>query len=372
MEKVLFITNHIYINPSKREGGVRNCTLEFIELFKKKFEVLLFPVSNVSSYNYRFRVKMGLNNYHDYEPENYTALIKELIEKNDITLVFLNLSNTLKFSSIIKDIADRDIKVVLCSHGNESGDYLHEAVRFKGKASKIKSFFSSLTLGGMLKTEALYRIKYIDMVLSISPVEEQIEKWLGAKKIFMVPRTVQKNFLPLCPVLNRVGFIGDISHAPNYTGVIAICDALSVQRHSIKLRLVGGPEHIGQKIAKKYPFVKYCGFLPEDALLKEVATWTYFLNLVFYYSRGVSTKLAKALGWGIPVISTEAGNRGYVWNEGELVLAKNPVDMARIIIENAGDEEKIKTDQEKVKMIVGSSPSLEYIMDSLYPQLKSL
>lgn len=372
IEKVLFITNTIYINPLKKEGGVRNCTFEFIGLLGKRFEVLLLPVEYKISFLYRFRAKTGLNHYNDYQPNNYKLQIRELIEKNNIKLVFLNLSNTIKFSSLLKEIGGEDIKVILCSHGNESGDYLHEVVRFREKGKRIKNYFSSYTLGRLLKTEAYYRIRFIDMVLSISPVEDQIERWLGAKKSFMVPRTLPKKFLILHPVLNRVGFIGDISHTPNYTGVIALCEALSAQEHSIEMKLVGGPESIGQEIAKRYSFVKYCGFLQEKELAEEVATWAYFLNLVFYYSRGVSTKLAKALSWGLPTISTEAGNRGYSWEEGKLMLAKNPDDMARIIIENAGDEEKIKADQEEVKIIVETSPSLEKIMDQLYPQLQAL
>jgi glycosyltransferase involved in cell wall biosynthesis len=372
VEKVLFITNDIYINPLKREGGVRNCTFEFIGLLAKKFEVLLLPVEYKISFLYRCRVKLGLNHYNDYQPNNYKLQIRELIEKNNIKLVFLNLSNTIRFSSLFKEIGGEDIKVILCSHGNESGDYLHEVVRFREKSTKIKTLFSSYTLGRMLKTESSYRIKCIDMVLSISPTEEQIERWLGAKKTFMVPRTLQKEFLNLHPVLNRVGFIGDMSHTPNYTGVIALCDALSAKEHTIEIKLVGGPESIGQEIAKKYSFVKYCGFLQEKELVEEVATWAYFLNLVFYYSRGVSTKLAKALSWGLPVISTEAGNRGYSWEEGKLMLAKNPDDMARIIIENSGDKEKIKADQQEVKIIVETSPSLEKIMTQLYPQLQAL
>jgi len=54
------------------------------------------------------------------------------------------------------------------------------------------------------------------------------------------------------------------------------------------------------------------------------------------------------------------------------MLAKNPDDMARIIIENSGDKEKIKADQQEVKIIVETSPSLEKIMTQLYPQLQAL
>src|ERR1700744_4844098 len=53
MEKVLLITNALYLDLRNREGGVRNCTNEFIELLSTRFQVITFPVTNHISIAYR-------------------------------------------------------------------------------------------------------------------------------------------------------------------------------------------------------------------------------------------------------------------------------------------------------------------------------
>ncbi|HEX9513720.1 MAG TPA: glycosyltransferase [Puia sp.] len=372
MEKVLFISNELFLDTKNREGGVRNCTLEFIELLSQRFEVVGFPVKTRRSLSYRAKVRLGLNHYDDYDPAEFREALHRKIKQNNIRFVFLNLSNTIRFSALIKQLPDVDVKVIVCSHGNETGDFLHQVVRFKESTGYSKKLFSAYTLGRLLKIEAFYRIKDIDMVWTVSPVEEDIEKWLGAKRTYMVPRVIKKDFLDLKPVLNRVGFLGDISHTPNQTGVLDICEALKRQEQPIELRLVGGPESIGESIAREYPFVTYLGYLEDRELREEAASWSYFLNLVFYYSRGVSTKLAKALSWGLPVITTIPGNRGYQWKEGELPLAKDAQHMAQLILANAGNIGNIERDQQEVKKILSSSPGFEQIMDLLYPQIMDL
>ena len=373
MEKVLFITNALYLDTRNREGGVRNCTNEFIELLGQRFGVVTFPVTNHISLAYRLRVRLGINRYNDYKPGLYKDALEKVIRENDIRFVFLNLSNTVRFSALIKSIDPGKMKVILCSHGNETGDFLHEVVRFPGDVGRFKRMFSSWTLGGLLKAEAFYRIRDLDMVLNVSPVEDQIEKWLGARNTFMVPRVIRKDLLDWRPVPWRVGFIGDISHTPNRTGVIALCEALQAAgTNPVKLRLVGGPENYGQEIAARYPFVEYLGYLEEGQLRAEAATWSYFLNLVFYYSRGVSTKLAKGLGWGLPVISTVAGNRGYRWTKGQLLTAGNAAEMARMILDRAGDSRRMQADQRDVEDVVASSPGFDAIMEEVYPLLLQL
>ena len=368
MQKALFITNSIYVDLSKKEGGVRNCTQEFINLIKVKFEVIVFKVDYDNNFLYKIRVRLGLNIYNDYKPQEYKSELIEIIKRNNPKFIFLNLSNTMTFSSIIKKI-NPEIKVVLCSHGNESGDYLHQSVKFIDLLSFFKRMTSTYTLGALLKKESLFRQQYIDMVLSISEVEENIEKWLGAKKVFMVPRTILPDFKLIKSQLNKVGFIGDLSHTPNYTGIISYCDQLSKLDHEIKFCIVGGPKEIGETIQSRYSFVYYKGFLEEKELLEEISTWSYFLNLVFYYSRGVSTKLAKALGWGLPVLTTIEGNRGYKWQNGTLNVCNNAQQMALQTIEYAGDLNKIMNDQEEVINVVQSSPDFVEIMEELYPIL---
>jgi hypothetical protein len=372
MENILFISNSLFVNPASKNGGVKICTDEFISLLKTKFEVNVFEVNYNLSFAYRARVKMGINVYNDYKVSDYEEPLRNILKSKNIKYVFLNLSNTITFSPILKKIGGSNLKIILCSHGNETGDLLHDIVRSKERFNRFSLFTSSYLIGELLKKEAYYRINFIDLVLTISDIEENIEKWIGAKNTFTVPRVIICEKIDLQPILNRVGFFGDLSHAPNYIGVEMICNEIEKKKINIDFRLIGGPNSIGDKLSKKYPFVKYLGYLSEEDLKSEVASWAYFLNLVFYYSRGVSTKLAKALSLGLPVISTLPGIRGYKWEEGNINISGNAKEMSDMIQLYASDINKINFDQQEVKKIVSSSLSLNAIMIKLVTQLEKL
>jgi len=372
LEKVLFISNQKFLDEKQNEGGVRVCTLEFIHLLQERFEVVLFPVDYRFTLMKRVKLKAGLSIYDHYEVNDYRERLTAVIRDQKIKYVFLNLTNTMRFASVIKELPVDGVRVILCSHGNETGDYLHEIVRFGQQQHFLKRLLSSYVLGNLLKLESAYRLQYIDMVLSVSPVEEQIERWLGIGQTFMVPRTVDYKPLAHKPVPGRVGFIGDLSHWPNRFGITELFTELSRFQHKVVVRLVGAPEGIGRELEKRFPFVEYLGFLPEAELEKEMASWAFFLNPVFYYSRGVSTKLAKALGRGIPVVSTIPGNRGYRWTKGGLLTAENAAGMAKLVVEYACDLSLIETARAQAVDAAQSSPSLSEIMKELYPVIKQL
>jgi glycosyltransferase involved in cell wall biosynthesis len=372
-QKVLFLSNELYFDEGAREGGVRLCTQEYRALIQELFDVIDFPVSYNISMLYRIKVKLSLNAYDDYFPERYRSVLKEVITSNQIKYVFLNLSNTAVFAPVIKQLFGKEVKVIVCSHGNESGDFLHEVTRHKNKISSYRSTFSAFVLGKMLKKEAELRQHHLDAVLTVSPVEQEIENWIGAKSVLMVPRTIKKNKLSLDPITGRVGFMGDLSHLPNFFGIDELCKAIaSISHDGIEIRLVGSPESVGQQLANTYSFVTYMGYLDQSALLSEVSGWTYFLNPVFYYSRGVSTKLAKALSWGLPVITTKIGCRGYQWLKGNPVFAETSIEMAKILINYSKSPELIKQSMIHTEELVDSTPTIKTISQSLEQVLRSI
>lgn len=373
-QTALFLSNSIYFDTSRNEGGVRLCTEEYHALIEQLFQVIDFPVDYQIDIAYRVRARLGINIYHGYKPENYRAALKEVIVKNNIQHVFLNLSNCMVFAPLIKELFHEKVKVIVCSHGNESGDFLHEATRFQLKMPFYKTLLSSFALGSMLKKEAAYRQQFLDAVLTVSPVEEALENWIGAKQVMMVPRTVKKESIQRNAIPGRVGFMGDLSHWPNFFGVDELCKAMSglKQTQPVEIRVVGAPAKVGEELAAKYPFVTYMGYLNKAELDAEIKSWAFFLNPVFYYSRGVSTKLAKALGWGMPVITTTIGYRGYKWNKGSLVIAETATAMAQIIIDHSADEVKMKTADEEVKLLTDSIKSIEEIGKELQQFLKSV
>jgi hypothetical protein len=361
--KALFICNQKFLDSSFPEGGVKFCTDEYLALLKVKFDVVYFPLRYSNSLSYKVSKRIGISAYNDYEKDAYNESLRKLIKAHSIKYIFLNLTNTSVFAKCIKEI-DSAIQVILCSHGNESGDYLHDIVKHK-KFSGMKTMVSKYTVGKMLVKESTYR-KYIDLVLTVSDVEVGIEKWLGAAQVFMVPRYIDKMQMHYNPILGRVGFISDLSHEPNFFGINEVCKAISQNNfHGIEIHLVGGGSERGYALEKEYPFVKYLGYLSNEKLNEETATWTFALNPVFYYSRGVSTKLGKSLGNGMPVITSEIGLRGYEWKNGILPTCKNANEMAILIDRLSKKDSEVKLYKEEVLKIQNSSASYLQIMEKI-------
>lgn len=367
LRKALFICNSKFLDTSFPEGGVTFCTDEYIRLIKKQFDVIAFAVDYSSSFFYKIKKKTGLAVYEDYEVEHYGDALKNSIINNEIGYVFLNLTNTANFSVLIRKISPQ-VKTILCSHGNESGDFLHD-IGFHNKYEQLKKRIAVYALGKMLLKEQYFR-KSIDLVLTVSEVETNIEKWLGAQKVFLVTRTFQQKTANPLPTKGRVGFIADLSHEPNYYGIRIVCEELSLRDAKIALRLVGSGAKRGELLQRDFSFVTYLGHLNDQDLDIEINSWTFALNPVFYYSRGVSTKLGKMLGEGIPSITTEKGLRGYSWHEGELPIANTPKQMACLMIADASDATKIDYYRNEVRKIQRSAPSLETMMTDIVKLLE--
>lgn len=372
-EKVLFITNKLFIDDTQPEGGVKLCTSDFIGLLQTRFEVVIFPLEFNRSVLFRLKAKIGIDVYEEYNANAYAGLLSIEIKKYEIQKVFINLSSAITLSKIVKEI-DPAVKVILCSHGNESGDVLHQSVRFSALISPIQLFFSSYRLGALLKRELEYRRRYVDLVMTVSEIEAGIEKWIGAKTTFMVPRVFFPEFIDWKPIEGRIGFLADLSHYPNYYGLLRLCQALQESKPDKKLqiRVAGMPTRNLNLLTKQFDFIVAAGYLDEAELKKEAATWMYYLNLVFYYSKGVSTKLAKGMNWGLPVVSTQAGNRGYIFKKGSVVTCKDAEEMAKLLLERTFDIEKAAADREEVLKAVYSFSDMNVVMEELYPLLESI
>jgi Glycosyl transferases group 1 len=363
LTKALFICNEKFLDSTSNEGGVKFCTDEYVALLSTQFDLINFPITYSKRFWYKVSKKLALSSYNDYEVLFFKKALVDIIKENEVKYIFLNLTNTTVFASLIKEI-DGTIKVILCSHGNESGDFLHELVKHN-KFSGLKKTLATYSLGKMLAKEADLR-KSIDLVLTVSDVEVGIEKWLGAPKVFMVPRHIEKLQSSYNPVLGRVGFFSDLSHEPNYYGILQVCEYLqTINFTNIQLQLAGGGKDRGEYLQNKFEFVKYLGYLSNENLLKEFSTWTFALNPVFYYSRGVSTKLGKSLSYGMPVITTDKGLRGYKWKEGEIPICSDAQGMGIMIQTLSTNLEACEKYRQEISKIQRSAPTYKEMMDDM-------
>jgi glycosyltransferase involved in cell wall biosynthesis len=257
-----------------------------------------------------------------------------------------------RYAKPIKDTFGNKVKTILLSHGNHSGDFLHLITKPLKGSSLIIRKINKIRLGYLIATEATYRVKYLDGVIAISETEKHIENWFGAKQVVFIPRKLYADFVNYKPDLNRVGFVGRLDHPPNIQGIAILLDEL-IQHplQDLKLRLVGAPEKEGKKIAEKYKCVEYLGELSDADLEKEIASWSFFINPVWWYSTGASTKLAKGISWGIPIVTTTAGKRGYLWKEGNLLVSDTPKEMAKAIIKEIQSKERIDYWSEQTRKV---------------------
>lgn len=128
----------------------------------------------------------------------------------------------------------------------------------------------------------------------------------------------------------------------------------------LELRIIGAPSEEGKILSDKYNFVNYLGELCDDELRADASTWSLFLHPVFCYAMGCSTKLAVAIGWEIPILTTTAGIRGYIWEEGKLPIEDTPEQFAKSAIEKS--EPKFSKDiKDEVTNVKNSSPDMDLI-----------
>ena len=355
-KKAIFLT-HKHLLYSEITGGVQLCSQEFHQIINacEDLDLKDYYVPFTRNIFQRIKIKIGFENYSMYNVFKDAPALLEYIETENVNIVFINMASCIRYAKPIKDKFGDKVKTILLSHGNHSGDFLHLITKpLKNEFAFIKTIYK-IRLGNLISTEALYRVKYLDGVITISETEKHIEKWFGAKLVSFMPRRLYVDFVNYHPDLNRIGFVGRLDHPPNFQGISILLDEMIKQPiKNLKLRLVGAPLEQGKKIAEKYNCVEYLGELSDKELEVEIASWAFFINPVWWYSTGASTKLAKGISWGIPIVTTTAGKRGYYWKEGNLLVTDTPKEMAKAIFKEIQSIDRIQYWSEQTRMVANS------------------
>jgi glycosyltransferase involved in cell wall biosynthesis len=190
----------------------------------------------------------------------------------------------------------------------------------------------------------------------------------------VVPRTFDPQFLDWSPVPGRAGFVGTLDHLPNEEGIRRVLETLESQEipSSVDLRIVGGPEATGRELERTFPAVTYCGRLSQEDFKAEAATWGLFLNPIWWYARGATTKLAQGISWGIPVVTTTPGMRGYAWTKGEVKVTDTPEEMAQVIVDAAEEPSVLSGWAEDVRTVARNGPTIDQVASKLKGHLRPL
>jgi glycosyltransferase involved in cell wall biosynthesis len=216
-----------------------------------------------------------------------------------------------------------------------------------------------MALGHAILAENKMR-QHLDLVCALSPFDVELERWVGMSRIGWLPRIIQPEPIDWRPSGDRLGFVGTLNHAPNLEGLVDVLDQLaqSDKINNLRIRVVGSPGRTGAWLARKYPIVDFLGQLDDRQLRLEAETWNAFLHPIFCHARGCSTKLATAIAWCIPVITTSVGHRGYEWRDGGLIVANDPVGFAAECIE-LRDRSIAITARDRVVKLAKTSPTRE-------------
>jgi hypothetical protein len=312
--KAWFVTAGSALDAEK-EGGVQLCSREFLEVVRSAFpSTAVIRLPNSRALTDRLHQRLRTSPYRVFNEEAFAARARaEWQAGGRPDVVFLNMCETIRLAKVTKTLDPR-VRVVLLSHGTQSGDDLYELSGRGGiLRGGVRGWQARWKLGADLCLESEYRREFIDLVGVMSDEEEVLERWLGAPQTFLLPRLVAPKALLRNPVRGRVGYVGTLSHTPNRVALmLTLEEREKAAEISDEVRLVGGPEEIGAMLASRFRGVRYLGPLDTPELQEEAATWELFLNPIYWLSKGASMKLAQALAWEIPFVSTRSGARGYM------------------------------------------------------------
>lgn len=345
----LFVTHAAAV--SGRPGGLQICTREYIEtLGAAGLDVSLEIIEHDSRLLTRVSQRLFPTPYPDQWRSSAIDQIAAAADRTRARIVCLNLVNLAPLAAALRPRLSRDTAIVLLSHGLESVDCLH-TIRSRSPRLERK-------LGRQLVEERAQR-QAIDHVFCLAPFEAEIEKWLGARAVTALPRTIPaRERLAWTPDPTRLGFVGTLDHPPTGDGLEQFLMAFEpIAPPDLRVRIVGGPESAGRRFAGRFRAAEYLGPLADADLEREAATWSAFVHPLFCWARGCSTKLAVALAWQLPIVTTPAGARGYTWRDGVLPMAETPKAFARLAADLARPA-AARYAREQVAEVAGSSPTI--------------
>jgi hypothetical protein len=359
MTSGIFVSYRGYLEGPR--GGVQVCTEEYIEVIKAAGVDLRFCLfegdRRLSTRISRRFVSSGY--FRPTESAVFGAMARLIAERRP-DFVFLNQVALAPLARKIRRRIPSDCKIVVLSHGLESTDLLH-LIRLRQRfplSGRVRPT-AAIALGQAILCEQTSR-GHIDLVCALSPFDAHLEQWVGAARVGWLPRVVKPAPLDWLPLGTRLGFVGTLDHAPNIEGLVEVLDRLSLRNDAggLRVRVIGGPRVTGRWLVRKYPLVDYLGPLGDPELREEARTWNGFLHPIFCHPRGCSTKLGTAIAWGIPIVTTLPGHRGYTWKTGSLLLAATPDEFASLCIKLL-DRTRAEEARQGVVVLAASSPRID-------------
>ena len=368
--KGLFVSYRGFLAEG-RGGGVQVCTREYVDVIRAAgFDLALVPFESDRRLSTRLLRRWTSSPYFRPAPPSLLQELERRAVEDAPDVVFLNQVALASLAPRIRQVMPH-ARIVVLSHGLESTDLLH-LIRLRPRlplSGRLRPT-PRLALGTVLLEESRNR-QDVDLVCTLSPFDAELEGWMGARSVRFLPRTCRPDPLAWAPTGDRVGYLGTLDHGPNLEGLVDALDALEgAAPTSLRVRVVGGPPRLGRWLSSRYARVDYLGELDDEATRAEAATWSAFLHPIFCHARGCSTKLATAIAWQLPVVTTTQGHRGYVWSDGSLAVRDDPAGFAAATLDLVrGGAEAARAG---VVRVAGSSPTVPDVAGELRAALQGI
>ncbi|MFN7877975.1 MAG: glycosyltransferase [Pirellula sp.] len=351
----LFVSNKIHLAATP--GGVQWCTAEYISTLNEVVNLESLGYRTSRSVLHKLSRRLFPTPYGGRFDQKTIRDICQAIDDHQAEFVFLNNTEALSLAPIISSLRPK-CNLVYLSHGVELTDVVNNlrlASETMPLAQKRTKWLGQLLVDEIRQRECLFG------TVCISQEDVLFEQWLGSSKVLFLPRMIVPDPIDRNPVDQRVGCVATLNHGPNLHGLKLLLEELN-QLQNVRLRLVGGPIEIGKSLASKYSFLDYLGPLNNEELKKEATSWWAFVNPIFCVARGASTKVATALGWGVPVLTTPHGKRGYNWPQ-TVEVFKTPRRLAHACC-NAMASEGSYANNKSVEVLLAESPDIRYLRSS--------
>jgi hypothetical protein len=364
--KALFLSHEHALAPGG--GGQQACSREYHESLRLAgFEMADILFATDRKWTTRLRRKLRPAPYADLMPDGFLEQVAKAVRSTAPSHVFCNLYNFIPAGPPLRRLLPQDTKLVLLSHGLASVDEVHAARIARRYAGDFQvRTWSDDRVGAMLRIEAEGLPAY-DHIFALAPFEVEVTRWLGGRSVSWVPRSLNdRGMLDWKPLGNRVGCVGTFDHPPNFEGLEMVCTALQqAGPGTLRLRVVSRSDSVLERLRVRFPFVEALGPMEGPGELEaEAATWNAFLHPIFCMAMGCSTKLATGMNWGLPVLTTPAGMRGYQWTEGGVSLASTAVELARNSLDVL-ERKRADLLRENVLRAVRSAPSIREIAEKM-------
>ena len=370
--KTLFLSHKDHLSDGG--GGNQICTREYRDaLVAAGFELQNVTNGTDRSPATRLWRKVFPDLYPKLIPKEFLVRVREACQKESPEFVFCNFSNYLPIASQLRAVLPAQTKLILLSHGLVSVDDVHRdriagAPYAKGHVRRL----GPALIGKAMITE-MKNLPIFDHVFCLAEFEVSICRWLGARSVSWWPRTFPAaSQLSWRPCGSRVGIIGTLDHPPNLEGAYLFCEAVAkLSSVPFRLRLITRSKGVATELASQFKFVDFVGSLDDEkALQAEVNSWSIFLHPIFCYAMGCSTKVAVGLSWGLPVLTTPAGLRGYRFSEGMPATVNTPLEMADYAAASVSIEAATKLREQSLR-ILDSAPTVKVIGAEIAAQLNT-